>query len=467
MKPLFKSYLKKVCFVISKKNRVATYIELRSHMMFEFEEFVAKDVSVSEARKKVLASKPNPYWLGYKMRRSQQSFLQRNAISLSFVFVFIIFMIAGQYISNIIQRDYLPLIQQRLSTAKNEAEFEADLRFLNHHPAKHIFISARRKSADDFVYSKLSRLPLEQYVHIFRKFKFQNTPLDAKTEKLIASVDAKWIEPLTEFDYVSDSTPQDVRNLKQNMDSSMLRKIGVQAGQRGSLFLTNELADLTLLYTYRQCTLGACLKGLQALRHVAQLIYSSYSMVAQTKALAMLRHEEYFVNKFKVTGFAALDPEFLNAHERVVWGWRNIITEMLVKNKFSERWQPYMQSELGMCAAINERPFGIFLAGSDLLGKRWFLEEDYSQRIQGEIAMMDVFFEKCDMKLYSDLIHTPNSRKKTLGDSTIFPESVQPWVDEASIPYFRQFLAFYWLQYSVHTSWKVYERLPPKVSIHL
>ena len=95
MKPLFKSYLKKVCFGISKKNRRATYIELRSHLMYEFEELVAKEVSISEARKKVLASKPNPYWLGYKMRRAQQSFLRRNAISLSFVFVFMMFMTAG------------------------------------------------------------------------------------------------------------------------------------------------------------------------------------------------------------------------------------------------------------------------------------------------------------------------------------------------------------------------------------
>jgi hypothetical protein len=80
----------------------------------------------------------------------------------------------------------------------------------------------------------------------------------------------------------------------------------------------------------------------------------------------MLRQEEYFVKKFMVAGYPTLGPEFLNASERVAWGWRNVLYSMLMNKKFSERWQPYMRAELGMCAATNNnlafpvRPAGDF-----------------------------------------------------------------------------------------------------------
>lgn len=469
MKPLFKSYLKKVCLMISKKNRVATYTELRSHLLQEFDELRKNQNDPQATFQNMMRSKPNPYWLGYKMRRAQQSFLRRNFISLSFAFGFMLFLIVGQYINQMIQNEYLPASRQTTTTAKNEEQFEKDLKFLARHPQKEIFTSLKAHPADDQVYQHLSELRNDEnkkIVKSYTKFRF-NQYFDATDLKTLETADLEWIESLQKFDFVSALSSEDIQKFQNNLDGSFFRKIGLHSSLNGNNL--PELGQMALAYTYKLCSKKECPKGLKHLRHVAQLMYTANGgFYIQHSAINLLKQESYFVKKFDLKNYASLDPEFLNAHERVYWGWMGIIGDMFKKNDFSDKWNDYMKPELGVCSGINLYAFGWYLSGSDLMNRHWPLEIDFSKEIEKEKVVLDQFYQKCGMPIYSKLIHTRYNQAKPLALSlsltpSFLPESLQPWINEARVPYFRQLLAFYILKTFNGSYWKVYERLPPQV----
>lgn len=463
MKPLFKSYLKKVCWMISKKNRKSTYMELRAHLLDEFDHLSQANENEEETLKSVLKNKPNPYWLGYKMRRSQHCFLRRNFISLSVVFGFMLFLMAGHILVEQVRLDYIELSKKYRSTEKNENEFENDLKFLKEHQDQKIFFTERKSSADEFVYKTLEFSKVQVAADLYKNYSYQ-LRADKKILAQIKNMNLDWVEEFKKFDFVSGLSFEDKERFQQNMQNSMIRKIGVHASAKGPMFLGGEVADAVRLYALQQCLADSCERGFSVLRQFAKILYSSNNWYSQIVAINLLKKENQWVKKFNFKNYNALDSEFLNANERVSWGWSGVLGDMFSKQTFSARWQPYMKAELGLCGSVSNSPFGSFLARSDLIGEKFFFEEDYSHQIQSEKKMLGALFEKCDMQIYSDLIHTKNSKQTTLGYAAIFPEDLQLWIDEASIPYVRQWIGLGWAQYSTNNYWRIYERLPPKVA---
>lgn len=457
--------------MISKKRRVITYTELRSHFLTEFDELSKNQNDPDAIFQAMMRSKPNPYWLGYKMRRAQQSFLRRNFISLFFVFGFMLFLIVGQFVNQAIQNEYLPAAQKITTTEKNEEQFKNDLNFLAGHSQKDIFISFKSKPADSFIYDSLAKLSQDENKKIIKSYNKirYNQYFDETDINTIKNANLEWIEKLQKYDTVSALSSKDMQEFQKNLDSSFFRKIGLHSGLQG-----NGLADLgqmTLAYAYQLCLKGDCPRGLNNLKHVAKLVFtSSYGgFYLQHSAINLLKQESYFVKKFNLKKYKPLDPELINAYERVNWGWLGIIGDMFKKKEFSEKWNSFMKPELGVCSGVSQYAFGWLLGSSDLTDRRWPLEIDFSNEIEKEKAVLDKFYGICDMPLYSKLIHTPYNQTKPLELSLslnppLLPESLQPWINEARAPYFRQLLAFYILKSFNGSYWKVYERLPPQVN---
>lgn len=470
-----KVYLKKVCFFLKKKNRTAVYKELRMHFQNQIEDLQKKGFNQAEAIQQILKTQTNPYVLGYKMRRAQMSFLRRHFLELSLASIFVGVLLLFQYIDLVIQKEILPKLDQVVIAEENKRLFENDLKFLSKKNELAFLETSRSKNAAQWVYSEQSNKlsgnqtkEIDTLEKLFRQIKNTDLSNIDKVHEQIFAVKTDWLEEIHQFDYLDHLTDSDYQRLL-DPQLSMVAKIGIHASTKWPNYL-RPLKTYSVHRTLQMCLHGQCLQGLKSLRKIAVIINSTQTLLGQVMAMSLLRQESFFVEKFKVRNYSPIEPEVLNAYERVSWGWKVILGESLAKQSISERWQSYLKPQLGLCASLVETPFGYMNSLSDFLEKRWAFESDFSERMQKEKNLLKSLNPKCHLQFYSKLMESNAIELNIIDSKNQFGWILQnfnlekiDWINLAAIPYVRNYVGLRLINIFAGSSWGIYTRLPPKI----
>lgn len=397
MNHLLKNYLKRVCLLLKKKNRVGTYRELRGHFLDQIDADTSKGINENSSIHRILDSLPHPLWMGYKLRRSQQSFLRRHIFEFGLAVFAPILLILGIQISSYVKNEIVSGDRSWNEQLRNEKYmdlFESDLKFLNSSSDLKKLSLNRTNDGFKFIFidhafvldkiqeksSDITRLLDKSHLMTAAEFKNEFKKLD---------VDLDWLSEITNFDYIGDpvlidSAPTKSRNSQYTQYFELQRPLN----------RASELVKAVRLYSVSLCLKKFCGRGHRIYHHTALLLNSVQDLFIKMTAYQHLFNEESF---FKNLGYSVkgIDAKVLTAYRRVQWGWGAIVTESLLNHRLEQRWAPFARAELGFCTGVKEKTFGLKLVGRDYFRSPWFFEVDVQEDLVKEEITMRQFNSDC------------------------------------------------------------------------
>ena len=421
MNKSIQNYLKKLCLMIKKQNRKATYTEIRNHFLDQIDSQISAGTSQQIAEKNILTKSPNPYVWGYQLRRAQQPFIQRHIFEISALTFGIIFLMAGVQITMNVKNE-LGFQFERLNSALSDQQkmnlFESDLKLIAEKNELNQLKTSKKSDAFNFVFVQNN----ENLKNISSNYNaisdlLNNTDANSSAvifnQKLkLLSVDLEWVQQIKKFDYIKDP----VLNIPDSVDLSNLSrtdKYKYLYSMEQPLLLQNEFGIAVQLFALKNCLNKKCNLGQNVYRHAAILLNSADQLTTKLHAISLLKSEKKLFSKM---GYSAptIDENLLKAYQRVQWGWVNINRESLLNGRMNKRWEKYINKESSFCTGVRETSFGLYLASEKSLSNHWPMELNLSQQINAERQLLRQFNSTCEFSVLNKFSDESNENSSEI-----------------------------------------------------
>lgn len=260
-----------------------------------------------------------------------------------------------------------------------------------------------------------------------------------------AKIDVNWISELKKFDHLDLTTSPRV---KPQLD----RIAGLSSIERVGIHSTLPLLDFMDLIN--QATIFSIKKAqgsekdkkeaVDTLHHVARLIISNSSLVAQMSAIVALRREVFIARKFKIDLEYALNDELIDRMKRLGFGWPSII-QLTEGDLLPDEIKEYLKPEFMVCGAAGEIPFPIMMG--DFLESRWPFEPNFSKQLETSRSFFTDLAKTCHTESYLTYLKPIETR------NFIFNWEIQ------NVPYARRIVSSIIMQIGVPNFLRQYDDL--------
>lgn len=201
-----------------------------------------------------------------------------------------------------------------------------------------------------------------------------------------------WMDQLLEYDHWEISEyPEINEQIKKASSSNSLEKIGIWSSLPIPQY--SVLSLLASIHVAKSKDKNAAIK---VYRHIAKLMHSSHSLIGNMMAVQHLKNEASLVSQFHIKNWEPIKGDLIEKYKRVSWGWGDVIGQTYLFN-FDKRFEPYLKSELGLCAHVQERVADI--GGlSDFLEGGWPLEINYKKGMEQGRVFLGQLMDTCHMQ---------------------------------------------------------------------
>ncbi|MEQ1876020.1 MAG: hypothetical protein ABL958_05195 [Bdellovibrionia bacterium] len=272
----------------------------------------------------------------------------------------------------------------------------------------------------------------------WRKDKTQHAALAA--DPALAKIDTSWIKELATFDhwnfYASDHIATALEKIPQ---SGGIARVTILSAYPIPKF--SDYRNWHYAYYFQSLKKGRGREGLAAIRHAAHLAHSTFSLVGEMTAVAILRDEIKLAGFKPVKGWKTFEDESIDRFKRLAWTWAGLV-RTADWGSLNPKFERYLKAQNGFCGGVAES-HGMAI-WADMLGSRFPLETDFTPEIEGSRQAQMKFLKICD-----------------LNELEIVQSPIRNNTDLAFFPYIRQIVGLQLIVIASPTFMKFYEeRLP-------
>lgn len=265
-------------------------------------------------------------------------------------------------------------------------------------------------------------------------------------DPLVKKIDTRWMDNLLNFDHWRmTSYPKVQEQLREVKNLNSIARIGVMITLPIPNFM--ELRQFALVHLIKKHKQGKALEGLTVFRKVAELSHTTGSLVGEMVAVAILKAEITWVTLTKAYEWPIVDPDRVNAFQRVSWTWAGYLTAPWLAG-FPRELEPFLKPQTGLCGAVGESNTGVH-GLSDFLEPQFPFEMDFSDSLAKSRKLSSKTQEICGLQDFSPLMDrapaaaNPLISKDSPGLYTLVSGEERPgmFFNPARIPYARRTVA--------------------------
>ncbi len=278
----------------------------------------------------------------------------------------------------------------------------------------------------------------------------------------IQKLNTNWVESLMDYDYWSFSANPEIRKVIENAgNSNSINKMTLAAS-----YSVPSMSELTLASAIYVLKAKDKNKAMKVYHHVGILLHSARSLIGNMVAVAHLRAEKTFKEKYRLKDWHLPNDEMLAVYKRVSWGWVGVFNLIYLKG-FDEHYNNFLDLRNGFCAAVRERVS--YIGGvSDFFENRWPFEISYQLEVRQGRKVMTKMLELCHMTEWSAFNEPTKPGKNPLfmdEESSFLWESilgVNLFVNPSAIPYLRGATGLIIMSVATSNPYSQYKRMLEK-----
>ncbi len=265
----------------------------------------------------------------------------------------------------------------------------------------------------------------------------------------LKSIDVEWISQLKDFDYIDLSTNERISKMLARIpDMGPIDRVQVHSTL--PLLNFNDLENQVTIYAIKKAQGSETDKtiALQSLHHVASLLISTSSLVAQMAAVSSLRREVFLTDKFNIKTNSKLNNDLVDRMRRVGMAWPGIV-QSLILGLGSKEFEAYLKPELMVCGSASEISFPLMIG--EYLEPQWPLEPSFKTEMMAHKQVYQKLFKDCHSDTSEVYLKYPDKSKPTSISAIFF-----------GLPYARRMISFLVMSISFPNFFRGYSNLETK-----
>lgn len=377
------------------------------------------------------------------------AFFSKHRYKLTFGFIafFLLAFPVGSYV--VIQGYFLPKI--RVTDHKLRSylpQVIADLQYLERHPifsemtydrnAEDLLSAHIRWQGDSVEFEPADNALADKVIKFIEGWP-ANPQLLTEVVKTadFKKLNTDWLEKIHKYDHwnITENELLQSEMLRAQKHSNPLARLGVYSQTPiPDLLLT---ANLGVLHFLKMQQKGRPTQGLRTYRKLAELIFSSHSLLSHMVTHSILRRERLLSEIYGIKSWSPVPEKSADAFKRVGWAFNRYITNASL-NGFPKELIYYARPENGICSAATEYMYGVPLVVSYLEESQAPFEVSFSGSIRQIGELHSQWIEDCGIGKIIPAERIPASvALKPKGQT-----GLSYW-DALSLPYVRRIAGVY------------------------
>lgn len=318
---------------------------------------------------------------------------------------------------------YLPRIQSEISNNKQYyAYLIRDLKTVaKYSPFK---IKERARNADEILKSHVTMRSAssgligsenhKKLYSLFKKYSVWKTS-DVHFDGLIKDedikkIDTSWLDNIRDFTHWKYTDRETFHSLLKNVSQEGgIKRIRTYRELDTPNF--EELRKWAVVHAIQKHLAGKTEEGLTNFRKVAELSFSTNSLVGSLIASSLLKYEHLLIKHFNHSTWAPIDKVNITAFNRAFLAWTGVFSALWLDG-FQKEFSEYLKPDLGFCPAIIESNFGGLLY-SNYFEKNLFYETDIAKDYLVTRSLLTRYLTWCGMNEFQPfLTQVPPEREK-------------------------------------------------------
>lgn len=340
-------------------------------------------------------------------------------------------------------REVLPKFVADLKAIDANPPFPNWSRERNAEPMISLWVSWQGKGMEE--QNTLAHQTLRQLFEKYPKAMSDESQFMAfSNDALIEKIDTRWMDNLLNFDHWRiTSYPKVQEQLREVKNLNSLGRIGAIASMPVPNFI--ELRQFAFVHLIKKNKQGEAMAGLKVFRKVAELSHTTGTLVGEMVAVAILKAEMNLVTLTKAYTWPIVDPDRVNAFQRVSWTWAGYLKSTWLTG-FPSELEPFLKPQTGLCGGAGEGTASVH-GLSDFLEPQFPFELDFSDVLAASRKLSAKTQEICGLQEFAPLMdRSPASANpllnQDLGLTTVSGEKPPGlFFNPARIPYARRTVA--------------------------
>jgi hypothetical protein len=200
-----------------------------------------------------------------------------------------------------------------------------------------------------------------------------------------------------------------------------------------------ELRQFAFVHLIKKYKQGEAMAGLTVFRKVAELSHTSGDLVGQMAAVAMLKAEMNLVTLTQAYAWPIVDPDRVNAFQRVSWTWAGYLKGTWLTG-FPSELEPFLKPQTGLCGGAGEGTASVH-GLSDFLEPQFPFEMDFSDVLAASRKLSAKTQEICGLQEFAPLMDRSPASANPLLNQDLGEKPPGLFFNPARIPYARRTVA--------------------------